>query len=399
MKMKTQKKPQICYVNPTMLIKRPVSEISSRMADADFKTSILIPKKLFRKEDASLHHSKLMSKSNVHAYGTVNLPFMSSEQPLPLSFFFCKYAWKALKENDIIHMWVPYYLTNLKILFLKRLFFRKKKLILTMDTVPGYSFSMGKTMDFLFKSYTRIFRGVLFGAPDIITLYGESMVPYALKAGVSQKKIRVISTGIQLRKNDGRESGKNRIETRKKLGISIKPDTTVILYAGLLVPRKGIHKIIMMADKLRNEDIVFLLAGDGPRRKEYEQQAKKLGLENKIIFLGWRTDMAKLYQASDIFLLPAEGEGLPGVVMEAMSYGVPCIASNIPCIPDLIDDGKSGFLCEKDDVDMFTKRVKELLHDRQKRERFGREARRRIALFDWSKVIKKYEALYNEQQK
>jgi len=389
----SMKNPRICYVNPPVLLKRPIAEIISRLTDYGYKTSLLIPKKLFKRRDSSLHHSKLADNSKVYTYSIINPPFISSEQPLPITPMFWINAIKAMKKNDIIHMWVPYYLTSLKIILMKKLFFPKKKLILTMDTVPGYSFSMGKFSDKIFKIYNKMFGWLLFGTPDKITLYGENLIPFALKAGMPKNKIRVIPTGIKPKKINNKEKQKNTDDIKKEA--SINPSTKIVLFVGLLVPRKGIDKIIKMADKLRKEDVVFLLAGDGPKRKEYEQKVKQLKLENKVIFLGWRTDTPRLYQASDMLVLPAEGEGLPGVVMEAMSYGIPCVASNIPCIPDLIDNGKSGFLCSKDDYEEFAARIKELLHNKDKREKISKEVAKKIGAFEWDKVILRYEELYH----
>jgi len=387
------KKPRICYVNPPVLLKRPISELIHKLGDK-YELSLLVPKKLFKKRDASLHHSKLAEKSRIYSYSIINPPFISAEQPLPVTPMFYINTIKAMKNNDIIHLWVPYYLTSFKIMLTKKIFFPKKKLILTMDTVPGYSFSMGKSWDRIFKIYDKLFGWLIFGTPNIITLYGKSLVPYALKAGMPKDKIRVISTGIDVKKNLFKDSEKSRQEIRKELNIN--PDTIVVLYAGLIVPRKGIDKIIRIADKLRRENIVFLLAGDGPKKREYEEKAEDFAVNDKVFFLGWRTDMHKLYQASDVLLLPAEGEGLPGIVMEAMSRGVPCITSNIPCIPDLIEDGKSGFLCDKGNVEEFAKRVKELANNRQKRESFASEALKNIKKFEWKEVLGKYQALYAE---
>jgi len=386
--------PRICFVNPPVLLKRPISEISYNLKKKGYKTSLLIPKKLFKKRDASLHHSRLAENSKIYTYSIINLPFMSSEQPIPVTPMFCINTLEALKNNDIIHMWVPYYLTSLKIILAKKLFFPKKKLILTMDTVPGYSFSMGKFWDWAFKAYNKLFGRLLFNTPDIITLYGKSLFPYALQAGIPKDKIRVISTGINIHKYTGKDINKNRIGLRKELNIS--SEKKIVLYAGLLVPRKGIGKIIRIADKLRKENVIFLLAGDGPRRKEYEERVKELKLEKKVVFLGWRTDMYKLYQASDVLLLPAEGEGLPGVVMEAMSYGVPCVASNIPCIPDLIENGKSGFLCNKDNIDDFANQIRALGKNQAMRDKLGREALQKIKEFEWKRVIPLYEGLYRK---
>lgn len=389
-------KPRICYVNPPVLLKRPIAEIINRLSQEGYNATLLIPKKLFKKVDSSLHHSKFAGNNKncaVYTYSVVNPPFISSEQPIPVTPMFLINAIKAMKKNDIIHMWVPYYLTSLKIILLKRIFFPGKKLILTMDTVPGYSFSMGKFWDKTFRVYNKMFGWLLFRTPDMITLYGNSLVPFALKAGIPRKKVQVLSTGIKPKKISPNEKQKNLDGVKKELGIG--GATKIILFVGLLVPRKGIDKIIRMADELRKEDVVFLLAGDGPNRKEYEQRVKELKLESKIRFLGFRTDTPRLYQASDILVLPAEGEGLPGVVMEAMSFGVPCVASNIPCIPDLIDNSRSGFLCNKDDYKEFAARLKELVRNNKKRNRMGEEALKKIKSFDWEKVIMKYKELYH----
>jgi len=390
------RKPRICYVNPPVLLKRPVSELINKLSQKGYKTSLLIPKKLFRKRDVSLHHSKLVEKSKIHTYSTINPPFLSSEQPIPLTPMFCINTFRALKNNDIIHVWVPYYLTSLKIILMKKVFFPKKKLVLTMDTVPGYSFSMGKFWDAMFKTYNKLFGWLIFKTPDIITLYGKSMIPYALRAGIPKQKIRVIPTGIELEGKKTSPQTKARMRREIKKELNIKPRTKIVLYAGLLIPRKGINKIISIADKLRKEDVVFLLAGDGPKRKEYEKQVKKKKLGKKVLFLGWRTDIHKLYQASDTLLLPSEGEGLPGVVMEAMSQGLPSVCSNIPCIPDLIDNNKNGFLCNKDGVGEFANNVNLLIKKKNLRDKFGKDARIKIKQFSWDKSLKKYEDLYSK---
>lgn len=382
------KKPGICYVNPPVLLKRPISELIYNFSRKGYSTSLLIPKKLFQKVDSSLHHTKLVRKSRVYTYSIINPPFISAEQPLPVTPMFCINTIKAMKNNDIIHMWVPYYLTSFWIILTKKLFFPSKKFILTMDTVPGYSFSMGGFWDKIFRIYNKLFRCVLFGTPDIIVLYGKSMIPFALKAGVPKHKIRVIHTGIDVKKNSKRTVSK----IRKELKISTK--TRIILYAGLIIPRKGIDKIIKIAHRMRKEKVIFLLAGDGPNRKEYEREVKRLRLENKVLFLGWRRDMHELYLTTDIVLLPAEGEGLPGLIMEAMSYGIPCVASNIPCIPDLIENGRTGFLCQKNNINEFVRTINKVIKNKNLRKRISDQSIKKIKEFEWSRVMKKYEELY-----
>ncbi|HYD03360.1 MAG TPA: glycosyltransferase family 4 protein [Alphaproteobacteria bacterium] len=392
------KKIRICYVNPTLLIKRPVSEISSKIKSKGVNgkhvdTTVIYPKKLFRKSDKSLHHSKLLEHSNVINYSTLNLP-LKSEQPIPVTFAYSYYAFTIFKNNDIVHMWVPYYITNLKFIFIKKLFFPKKKLILTMDTVPGYSFSMGKPLDKIFKIYNKLFGWIIYKTPDVVTLYGKSLVPFAIKAGIPKSKIQVISTGISQKDVNDEIRKKTRKELCKEL--NIPENSTIVVFAGLMVPRKGVEKIIEMAKILKKENIYFIMCGDGPNKDLYIQKAAELGLLGKMSFLGWRKDMDKMYKGSDLLVLPAEGEGLPGVVMEAMSYGLPCVASDIPCIPDLIEDGKSGYLCNKDRPAEFAKRIKELSKKKDLRHKMGHNSISKMKSFDWDVIISKYQKLYSE---
>ncbi len=391
----TKKKPlRVCYVNPTILVKRPVCEISAGISDFGVDTTVFFPKKLFKKADNSLHHNVLLKKSEIINYSTFNIPFINSEQPIPFTPFFLIESFRIFKRNDIVHMWVPYYFSNLWIILVKKLFFPKKKLILTMDTVPGYSFSMGKGMDFVFKTYDKMFGWIIFKTPNLITLYGNSLVPHALKAGMSRSKIKVLSTGISMKDVNSSSREKIRKDVHKEFNIPVK--TKIVLFAGLMVPRKGVEKIIQMAHDLKREDVVFILAGDGPEKEKYISIAKKMGLSGKVLFLGWRKDMSRLYQGSDLFVLPAEGEGLPGVVMEAMSYGVPCVASDIPCIPDLIEDGKDGFLCDKDAPKLFSKKIRVLVRNEPLRKRMSANALLKMKRFDWDKIIRRYYDLYQE---
>jgi hypothetical protein len=82
------KKPKICFVNPPILLKRPISELIYKLTKKDYETSLLIPKKLFKKRDVSLHHSNFVRKSEIYTYSIINPPFVSSEQPIPITVLY-----------------------------------------------------------------------------------------------------------------------------------------------------------------------------------------------------------------------------------------------------------------------------------------------------------------------
>ncbi|RLE45519.1 hypothetical protein DRJ22_04170, partial [Candidatus Woesearchaeota archaeon] len=299
-------KKKICIVNPTILLKRPVAEIIDRLQG--YEVGLLCPRKIFKKIDKSMHYSELIKKAKIYTYPTFQLPFVSSEWPIPLPSFFFKVL-KIYKEYDIVHMWVYFYLSSLWITIAK-LFFPKKKLILTMDTVPGESFSAGKIMDFFFKVYHKLFGWLIFGIPDKITLYGKSLIPFALKAGIKREKIKIIPTGMDIHKFEGKYK-----DVRKEFNIA--KETIIGLFVGLMLHRKGIDTIIKTIDKLRKENFIMLLVGDGPDIEKYKKMVKEYKLEDNIIFTGRRQDMKNFYRSVDLLFFPSRGEGLAGAIMEA----------------------------------------------------------------------------------
>ena len=88
--------------------------------------------------------------------------------------------------------------------------------------------------------------------------------------------------------------------------------------------------------------------------------ANKVGLDNRVKLLGFRSDIAEICKAADIFAFPSSREGLPVSLMEAMAAGLPVVCSNTRGNTDLIEDGKGGYLVEPDDVEGFAKALKKL---------------------------------------
>ncbi|MBI2547982.1 glycosyltransferase family 4 protein [Candidatus Woesearchaeota archaeon] len=405
---------KICYVNPTVLLKRPVAEISSRLAkDKDNEIGLLVPKKLFQDVDESLHYSNITRKLSrggnggkvrLYTYSVIPLPFISSEWPIPITPMFFVQLFRVLKRYDIIHLWVPFYISSMFLLVCKGLFFRKKKLILTMDTIPGYSFSMGLFLDFLFRWWYRLKGRIVFRIPNVIHLYGQSMVPFARQAGIPMSKIKIIPTGIDLNAFSGTDKShfrhSERVRIRQQLGIAQKE--VMILFVGLLVPRKGIDTLILTMHELKHHQLKdkhtiaaskMIIVGDGPCREHYQRMVTKLQLNDTIIFTGWRKDVHNLYKAADIFFFPSKGEGLPGVIMEAMASGLPIVASKIPGNEDLVKNKVNGFLCPQDPKE-YASALQHLLHDQEKQRSYGQHSRERIQGFDWSDIILEWKKMY-----
>lgn len=222
------------------------------------KIALLYPKKLFKHFDKNFNFRTVIN-TKIYTYSIINPPFLSSEFSIPVNPMFLIYLFKILLQHDVIHMWVPFYISNTLLAILKKLFLYNKKLILTMDTIPAYSFKMGKIMDFFFKIYYRTIGKIVFSASDIITLYGESIKKYTFKAGIPLNKILITPTGVDffIKKQDR--------DIRKEL--KIKMDEKIILFVGLLNHRKGVDIIIKTAQKLKDQKIKIILVGDGSKKR------------------------------------------------------------------------------------------------------------------------------------
>ncbi len=351
-----------------------------RLLNKENEIGIFVPKKPFKKLEGKWHSDESLSKAKIYSYSAIRVPFSKFEWPIPITPMFFINLFRVFWNYKIVHMWTYFYINSFFTL-LTSLFFPKRKVIMSCDTFPGYSFKSGRVIDSLFFIYTKLFGWMLFGIPKKIHLYGKSMIEYAKKAGVKEKKIVVVPTGVDIEKF----SGAGALD-RSELGVS--NEDFVIVYAGLLVPRKGIDIMLKVVKRLEEGDVKLLLVGDGPKKKEYIDLAEKLEIRDKVKFLGWRKDIPNILKSADLLFLPSRGEGLPGIVMEAMAAGLPIVASDIPCVPDLVEDGKDGFLCRMNDIECFAEKIKNVNKE------MGDKGAEKIKEFSWDKLIEDYKRLY-----
>lgn len=145
----------------------------------------------------------------------------------------------------------------------------------------------------------------------------------------------------------------DRPAARRKFGIS---DEFVLLTVGRLDPRnagyKGHERVIQALRTLERSEreIVYLIAGMGDDRERLERIAQDLGVTDNVRFLGKvpREDLPDLYRAADLFALPSSGEGFGIVYLEAMACGTPAIGLTVGGVPDALDHGRLGVLCDPD---------------------------------------------------
>jgi glycosyltransferase involved in cell wall biosynthesis len=382
---------KICFVNPTKKLRRPIADIMGLLLNKGYDISLLWPRKIRGGFDKSWHYTDLSKEINIVPLPSFFMPNVT--YPVPSVYSLFRENIKIMKDCDIVHVWSYLYPASVTPLFLKKISKNKTSIVLTVDTFPGYSFQMqNKILDKSFRLYTSLFGKQIFSIPNKVILYCERLKRYAIQVGVPQEKIEVIPTGIDLNKFNSNIDGN---QLRNEFAIS--KDETMILFVGLLKPRKGVDRIIKVMKKLTEKklNVKMVIVGDGPYRDKYEKMALSYSLKEDTVFTGYRKDIPQLMSACDIFFLPSIGEGLPGVIMEASASCKPTVASNIPCIPDIVEHGKTGFLAEPNNINSFVEYLEILITDEQVREKMGKNARIHIKKFDWKKIIRRYRELYS----
>lgn len=185
-----------------------------------------------------------------------------------------------------------------------------------------------------------------------------------------------------------------RAEKRAELGFS--PDDIVVISAGNLNANKNNRVILSAMAHPDAKNVHYLVCGVGEKLDELKAQAQALGIADRVRFLGFRTDIKELMQASDVFAMPSYREGLSRAMMEAMAAGLPCVASKIRGNTDLIDEGKGGFLCNPDDVEGFTKAITCLATDGELVRSMREYNLSKIHGYDTEIVREKLRAIYDE---
>ena len=185
----------------------------------------------------------------------------------------------------------------------------------------------------------------------------------ASKIGTSSKMF-VTFPGLSVRTNSNRDN------LRKNL--SIPADEIVLIYVGRLTKIKRPDRLVNsfnLAAKLNNK-IRLLIIGDGELRNDL----KKLAGDLKVNFLGWRTDVYDLMNASDIAILTSDNEGMPITLIEAAHLGLPSISTEVGSVADVIINGRTGYLTPLDDSEI-AQRITQLASSVELRNEFGKAAK------------------------
>ncbi|MGO1057748.1 glycosyltransferase family 4 protein [Planococcus sp. FY231025] len=189
----------------------------------------------------------------------------------------------------------------------------------------------------------------------------------------------------------------------------LKSNTFSILFLAVLHQEKGIFDLIeasVGAIKKAEEhqlQLVFDIAGDGPQLEQAKQLVNNHGISSSYCFHGWAgpEEKQKLMRKADLFVLPSYFEGLPMSVLEAISYGIPVVSTNVGSIDEAVKEGKNGYLIAPRDVEALEERLNRAIHHPALQE--FRQASRSLAeaWFDekeyFQQIEEMYEDLYREK--
>lgn len=174
----------------------------------------------------------------------------------------------------------------------------------------------------------------------------------------------------------------------------ISEDAFVILFVGDLTAGKDPITALHAFFDANIPNSYLLFCGTGPLRMLVEKECKEAGIEDRTLLCGYCKDMASYYQAADVLLFPTRREGFGMAGVEAMSFGLPVVASNIRGITEYSVDGETGFLCEPGDVEAFSSALVELYRDTEKARIIGCHNIRISTEFEISRVAAKMKNIY-----
>lgn len=178
-------------------------------------------------------------------------------------------------------------------------------------------------------------------------------------------------------------------------------DKFIISFIGRLISGKGVSDLISALENISYDFVLFVIGG-GPERKNLEALAKKLNLQNKIIFFGYQKfeDAISIIKISDAVVNPSYTEGLPTSVIEAALCRKAIVATNVGGTPEIITDNKNGFLIEPKNIGLLKEKLEVLANDKLLREKFGASARdQAVNKFNWEKSTEEYLKIFNEMEK
>ncbi len=365
-------------------IERVVYEQSKRLMKHGFDVTVLTSK-------MNTKQSYIIGGIKVRCYDSLNAAFgLGIPYPIPSINFFEPF-YKCVDSADLVHVHGHPYLSSLYAARMAR--FLGKPVVLTQhNTFIAYE---GNWWDHVeWWNDATVGKQVLKSADRIVTV-SNATKSYVTSLGANPSKISVLHNGV----NISRFKPDKTVREAKRRSLGIPAEAAVALTVRRLVFKNGIDTLIESAKIAlkRNPNLIFLAVGTGPDRATIQARIQEVGIAENFKLAGFVSDaeLPAYYNAADVFVLPSNsGEGLPLVTLEAMSTGLPVVATDVGGIAEVMVDG-GGRLVSARNAEAMANAIVEL----SKTDLSGVGAFVRRAAeesFSWEQNVKRLMEIYEE---
>jgi UDP-glucose:(heptosyl)LPS alpha-1,3-glucosyltransferase len=207
--------------------------------------------------------------------------------------------------------------------------------------------------------------------------------------GIPDERIVTIPNGINLRRFSP-TNATSRAETRQAFRLA--PDAPVVLFVGSQYRLKGLQFAIRALASMKTS--AFLLVVGDDNAAPFRRLAQQLGVADRVVFAGARSDLPAIYPAADAFVLPTLYETFALVCLEAMASGVPVLATPVGGIEDYLRDGENGFHIRRDPIEIAAK-LDLILTNRELRAHFREQGLALVQNYSWDKIADQYLNLFD----
>jgi UDP-glucose:(heptosyl)LPS alpha-1,3-glucosyltransferase len=207
---------------------------------------------------------------------------------------------------------------------------------------------------------------------------------------VPDEQIVTIPNGVNLSRY---QPGTKEVRHEVREEFQIPQDVPLLLFVGNQYRLKGLEFVIRALPKMEAKALLLVVGRDAPG--PFERLTEQLGLSDRVIFAGSRSDLPRIYAAADALVLPTLYETFALVCLEAMATGLPVFATKVGGIEDYLSDGVNGFLIERRPEDI-AKKLDKFLSDSILRNKISKQGLATAENYSWAKIAKKYLVLFDE---
>lgn len=232
---------------------------------------------------------------------------------------------------------------------------------------------------------------------DFVIVTGSELTRRGLieRDGLEPDRVAAFPIGIDIEQF---KPGRPDRDLRREL--KLPPEHRLVGLISYLRSYKGHEYFIEAAARVlsRAKDVTFLIVGEGPEEGRLRARVASLGLSQQVRMLGFRDDLLNVFRSLDLFVIPSvEGDTIPQVLMQALAIGLPVVSTTVGSIPDVVQNGKTGFVVPPRNADALADRILALLENSTQRAEMGRRGRALVEQeYSLSRMLDRLEDVYKK---